>query len=311
MKNNTVVMACDERYFWGAFLLAASMRMNHMDEPVLIYQTGFTTLMRKMLAGLQDITIVDAPASGRNMTCRKADAMLLATTDYISWIDCDAFFVGNCSGALLTPDINSIRIRVRTVAENAAVFNASGLYAPEDFNGAIPRKVLDVWRKDVNESSVPHLKRCVSACAFSMHRSRRDFLERWREQMLRVLPRVNTGVTANERTAYYQLDESVLNSLLCFMDNSPRPADFLLDQDETQMYWHMANIPKPWQWWGKFSLVHYNQIMRIVAWAGENKLILCRLPFALNSKYQWLHRHLTFWCTFLRIKNKVKHVLVR
>ncbi|MEG2075245.1 MAG: hypothetical protein RRY34_01990, partial [Victivallaceae bacterium] len=311
MKNNTVVMACDNKYFWGTFILAASMRMNAMDEPILIYQNGFTPEMREALSKLGDLEIIDAPNSGRNMTCRKADAMLLAKTDYISWIDCDAFFVGNCSKELFNPNPDSISIRVRSVAENAGIYNNSGLYAPEDFNGAIPHRVLEVWRQDVNERSTPRLECCASACAFSLHKKHRAFLERWREQMMKVLPDSNTGVTANDRSAYYQLDESVLNSLLCFMENAPQTVEFSLDKNAEHMYWHLVRTPKPWLWWDKFSLVYYKDIMNILEWAEKNGHISIKLPFALNRKYEWFHRHLTIWCKVMRIKNKIKHVLVR
>ena len=302
-------MACDHKYFWGTFILTASMRMNGMDEPVLIYQTGFTNEMREALKKLGDVEFYDAPNSKLNMTCRKPDAMLAAKNEYIAWIDCDAYFVGNCSSLLHSPEPDTITIRQRTIAENIAIFNNMRLYGPEDSNGSIPQKVLDVWRRDVNESQTPHLNKCVSACAFTIHSSQRHFLELWREQMLKVLPGKDTGVTANVMSAYYQLDESVLNSLLCFMENPPQMSPFMLDQDGKTMYWHMVNTPKPWQWWSRYSLMYYRDIMKIIAWAEENGLLPDKLPFALNRKYEWFHKHLTSWCLAIRIRRKIKHVL--
>ncbi len=308
MKNNTVVAACGGNYFWGALLLASSMRRNGMDEPLLVFQNGFTPVMRANLERLGDVRVVEAPFSKRNMTCRKPEAMLLAQTEYITWADCDGFFVGNCSDKLTLPDPEAIHVRLRNMADNRKVFENAKLYAPGDERGPVPARILGQWQKDVGERSVPALSSCVTACFVGLHSKRRDFLERWRDQMAKVLPDENVGVTGVERNAYYQLDESVLNSLLFFMENAPKPGEFQLNKDIQHCYRHLIGIPKPWQCWSPPTLRLYQEIMDTVAWTVEHIGIDLPLPFAWKRQYAFWHRSLSFYAYSYRVRTKLRRM---
>ncbi len=291
MKQNTVILACNQQYFWGAFLLIASMRFNAMDEPVLIFQNDFSEEMRKTLLRFGDVRMIDAPPSPLNMTCRKPEAMLYADTDYLTWVDCDGFFVGNCSDLLTSPDPDKVHARLRSKKDNEEAFRSAGLYSPQDIPGTIPEQVLEGWKKDVRDLPDPKLKTCVSACFLGFHRSHRDFLRLWQEQMNRVLPHADVGVVNHHSFAYYQMDESVLNSLLCFSSIAPEVTDvFQMDKDPRRIYHHLVGRPKPWEMWTGSTRSSYPEIMRIIHWSIEQKFLGSPLPFALNPNFRMIHR---------------------
>ena len=141
-----------------------------------------------------DVTVHEASPSSRSLTCRKPGALLLAETDYATWVDCDGFFSGNCSALLTPPDQDHIRIRRRSLRENLNVYPDAG--------GRIPDDVLDVWRRDVGERAEARLDTCCSACFMSVPGKHRKFLERWRDQMARVLPDGDVGVVDHRTAAY-------------------------------------------------------------------------------------------------------------
>ncbi|MBR6058111.1 MAG: hypothetical protein IKP58_08100 [Victivallales bacterium] len=306
MKNNTVVVACDKNYFWGTFLLVASMRKFGMDEPVLVFQSNFSQEMKDCLSRFGDIRFVDAPPSVRNMAARKGEAMLCATTDYITWVDCDGFFYGNCSDLLIEQNPDTIHARLRSPEEMMQPSSNKQFHTVDDIPETIPKHVLETWKKDVGDLSEPAIKTTITSCFFSLHKKHRDFIERWQEQMNRVLPDKNSEVTWNESIPYYQFDESVLNSLLCFMRNAPVVAPvFKLDKDRNHIFHHMVLHPKPWQWWNPSSLRAYDRIMEIIRWAIENGYATLPLPLAFNPQYSWLHRHTGWWSYIMRAKKKL------
>ena len=179
--SNTVVAASDMNYFWGVFLMIASMRCYGMREPVIVLGTGYTPEAGRLLSQFGDVTVHEASPSSRSLTCRKPEALLLAETDYATWVDCDGFFSGNCSALLTPPDQDHIRIRRRSLRENLNVYPDAG--------GRIPDDVLDVWRRDVGERAEARLDTCCSACFMSVPGKHRKFLERWRDQMPRRISR--------------------------------------------------------------------------------------------------------------------------
>ncbi|MGE4302336.1 MAG: hypothetical protein AB7F40_12135 [Victivallaceae bacterium] len=309
MSNNTIVVACNANYFWGAFLFVASLRKCGMEEPVLVFQTGFTPKDKAALEKLGGVKFVSAGESKKNMTCRKPEAMLHADTEYITWCDCDAFFEGNCSEWLAPAEPGGIHVRLRSEADNGATFSRAGLYAPGEKPGPIPKVMLDTWRRDVGELEESRLPACVSACFLSVHRSRRFFLERWRDQMAKVLPDADHGVVDAATRAYFQLDESVLNSLLCFMKDAPEVGQFMLDRVPGRRFVHFVTYPKPWQWWSPASLRAHDRVMELVRWCRERGLIDRPLPFPLNPRYARLHRPLARLAILWRIRRKLSGIM--
>ena len=124
--------------------------------------------------------------------------------------------------------------------------------------------------------------------------------------MDRVLPNKNTGVVFNDSVPYFQLDESVLNSLLFFMKNAPvATPNFKLDKDPSHFFYHMVLYPKPWQWWNPSSLRYYDRIMEIIQWSIDKGYATLPLPLAFNPNYSWLHRHTGWWSYAMRAKRKI------
>ena len=154
MTGNTIATVGNIHYLWGIFLLICSLRKNGMHEPVVVGTRGFTPDAEEVLTQLGGVTIVPLHNIQRSLTCCKPQVMLQAQTDYITWVDSDGYFTGNCSEQLIPLREDEIHIRMRSAAENRRVFRGhSG-------NGdAIPREILEVWRRDVGSTDPQRLPR--------------------------------------------------------------------------------------------------------------------------------------------------------
>lgn len=277
--TNTVVVAMDHHYVWGAYMMIASLRYNRMPEPVIVLGFALTAQDRQALEALGNVRVVNSEPSRRNLTCSKPDAMVLADTDYISWVDCDSFFIGNCSDRLLWPDPDLIHIRQRQEFENAEVFRHLG------GRGPTPAVILDSWRRDVGERESPRLNTCCSACFLSLHRQHLPFLRHWSKQIAKVLPEDRVGVVDRRSFAYFQTDESVLNSLLCFAHEAPAVSpSYKLDKDPSALFVHFISRPKPWECWTPRAFRYFRQYVAVLDWARALNLPLPEgLPLALRS----------------------------
>lgn len=303
MNNNTIVMSSDNNYVWGVWLLIASMRMNSMPEPVIVLADNYTPESIECLEQFGDVKIVQRDESfKRNLTFSKPDAMLLADTEYITWVDCDALFYGNCS-KYLTPEPGYIHVRRRAYPENALGY--AKFYTENDKRGPIPELVLDTWRKDVGENEEPAFDTCVSACYISIPNAYRFILERWREQIAKVMPEDNVGIVDKRSMAYFQTDESVLNSVLCFCKGAPKIVpEYKLDKDSEAFFIHFNYQPKPWHLWNDYTIKHYDKTVKVVEWALANKYKTPGpVPFSLNRKYFFLsHLMAPFTRNYYRVK---------
>ena len=291
MKNNTVATAGDINYLWGLFMLIASMRKSGMDEPVLVGAYKFTPEAEEILKQLGDVTIYTLKDIDHSLTCYKPLVMLQAQTEYITWADSDGYFVGNCSKRLppLTPD--EIHVRMRSPEENPGAFR--GYEYGEDGRG-IPKEILNAWKADIAGNDEPRNPRSCSACCLSVHRNARPFLQKWHDQMMKVLPAGNVGVVDRSLKYYHQLDESVLNSVLNFWPQAPRISDtYRLDKDRGELFVHFVGIPKPWIGWIPYSFRHFDTYTAVAAWAVEQGFKLPGpLPYSLKASNKTLCRML-------------------
>lgn len=303
MRNNTVVMSSDSNYVWGVWLLIASMRMNVMDEPVLVLAENYSAADIACLEQFGEVRIVQRDADfKRNLTYSKPDAMLLADNDFITWVDCDALFYGNCS-SLLPPEPGYIHIRRRGYAENARGF--AKFYASGEQPGPIPAAVLDIWRHDVGENSEAAFDTCCSACFIAIAREHRFILEKWRTQIAEVMPEDNVGVVDKRSKAYFQTDESVLNSLLCFSAGAPKVTlEYKLDKNPETFFIHFNYQPKPWQLWNDYTIRHYDRTLAVLEWALEQKYETPgAVPFSLRRKYHLVSKLLApFTRNYCRVR---------
>ena len=306
MKNNTVVTAGDINFLWGIFLLIASMRKAGMDEPVLVGAYNFTPEAEDVLTQLGDVTIFTLKDIDHSLTCYKPLVMQQTETEYITWIDGDGFFIGNCSKRLppLSPD--EIHIRMRQPEENSQAFR--GYEYGEDAR-SIPKAVLDAWKADVGSDSEPRIPRNCVACSFSIHRSATPFLRKWHEQMMKVLPAGNVGVVDHTLKYYHMLDESVLNSVLCFYSGAPRVSDsYRLDKDPNELFGHFGGAPKPWIGWAPHSFKHFDKYTAVADWAvGQGYKLPGPLPFSLDPKHKTMCRLLQHPVYFnMKLKRRLK-----
>lgn len=298
MKNNTIVTTADNKYTWGVFLLIASMRKNGMDEPVIIYAKNFAEHSKKVVSQFPDVTIVDVGDVKRSLTCCKPDAMLLADTDYVTWVDGDAFFENNCSGVLTPRNESDIMIRKRleteALAAKLSVRKSDGKVSIADF-------MLDVWKTDVGELDTPRLNTCCSACIISLSKKYKFFLQRWKDFMEEYLHTGDVGVVDHRNPAYFQTDESAINALLCFMRDAPNvQKDFFLNRKNT-LFRHFVGKPKPWVGWPKSSLRDVDAYLDVVDYVLDLKLDLpTPLPFSLNRKNK---KYFGIMSKFARIQN--------
>ncbi len=296
MKNNTVVTAGDRNYLWGVYLLIASMRKNGMDEPVVVLGVDYGPDVEKLLKQFGDVKVFSIPRPARSLACHKPDAMLLAETEFITWVDCDAFFLGNNSANLppLSPD--EIHIRMRGEAENAMAF-AEHRFGED--GKTIPAPVLEEWRQDIGSNSAPATPRACSDCLLSVHRSHLLLIKKWQEQMHQILPEKNIGVVDRTLLYYHQLDESVLNSLLCLWPGAPRVSkEYRLDKKKDELYIHFVCHPKPWAGWTTSSFRHFDRYLDVVAFCEEQGFDLPGpLPFSLQRKNKTACRVLRHFIT--------------
>jgi len=75
---------------------------------------------------------------------------------------------------------------------------------------------------------------------------------------------------------YFQTDESVLGSLLCFDPDAPKVVENYKANgsvDKSRYFAHFAYNPKPWQMWNSYSLKWYNVVMPVVDWLVERGVV--------------------------------------
>ena len=306
MKNNTVVTVGDINYLWGLFMLIASMRKSGMDEPVLVGAHKFTPEAEDILKQLGDVTIFTLKDIDHSLTCYKPLVMLQAQTEYITWVDSDGYFVGNCSKRLPPLSPEEIHARMRSPEENPGAFR--NFEYGED-GRSIPKAILDVWKADIGGNPEPRTHRSCSACCLSVHQSARPFLEKWHSQMMTVLPAGNKGVEDRSLKYYHQLDESVLNSILSFWPQAPRVSDmYRLDKDPNELFVHFVGIPKPWIGWTPNSFRHFDTYTAVADWAVKQGFKLPGpLPYSLDPAHKSMCRLLLHPVNLsTRIKRRLK-----
>ncbi|OQC16123.1 MAG: hypothetical protein BWX73_00965 [Lentisphaerae bacterium ADurb.Bin082] len=290
MPKNTVVTACDRNYAWGVWLLAVSMRQHGMTEPLLVGTYDWPQEWLDDIQRIPGVNTIPLPTEDKRcVTCSKPIIMLAAETEFMTWVDCDGIFVGNCSARIIGEE-GSLYLRPRVPSEVRELYHRER--KPGDPPETIPPGILSIWQRDVGERQDSARQTSCSAALISAHRSQRPFLEKWRQQILKVLP-TDVGVVNHDSLAYFQTDESVLNSLLCFAADAPPVTEkYRADKLDTGEYYiHFAYNPKPWQMWTKYALRFYAQTLDTVEYGVEaNWLPQAKLPYTLQRRYQGLCR---------------------
>ena len=286
MENGTdctVVTAGDNAFAWGTYLLVASMRMNGMKHPVVAGARGWAEGMTRRVAALGGVTVRELEKDRRCVTCQKPMLMDLdeITTRRVCWADSDAIFIGDCSEWLECGSPDEIVVRKYDPP-------------PADFT----RENLETWRRDVERVCGRALPESRYGTRFNapfivIDRSRRDFLARWRRQIESVLPQ-DVEIIMGKGTAYFQTDESVLGSLLCFDPGAPAATDdYKADgrADRSRYFAHFAYNPKPWQMWNRYSMRWRDDVMKVAGWlVSEGYAKPSELPLPLRRAFWPLAR---------------------
>ena len=309
MKNNTIVAASDMNFRWGVWLLIASIRKAGMDEPILIGTFNWTDEWIEDICKFPDVKTVPLPGGDkRSVTCQKPEIMLKADSEFITWVDCDGIFTGNCSDRLGAAE-NEIYIRSRTPSEMVGLYRKER--SPGDNVEEIPPAILNIWRHDVGGLNEPRRKRSCSAGIIGIHHSRLDFLRKWKEQMINVLP-MNVGVVSKGNIGYFQTDDSVLNSLLLFAADAPViTANYRADNLAEPHYIHFAFNPKPWLMWNPTAMPHYSRVQEVTEWgAAAGFLPREPRPYTLNRRWKWLSAALAPLAPNIHRAKKLKRKLM-
>ena len=276
--RTTIVTAGDRAFAWGVLLLVASMRRNGMMHPVVVGTTGWTSEMKQRVLALGGVTIRELEPSRMCVTCQKPMLMCCddVKTDWVCWADADGMFIGDCSEWLTGDSPDEIIVRKYEPV-------------PPDFT----KENLDIWRKDIEH----HLGGALTESRYNTrfnapfiisHRRNIPFLQRWQAQIKNVLP-PDVEIIMKKGSAYFQTDESVLGSLLCFDPEAPLVANSYKangSADKNRYYAHFAYNPKPWQMWNQRSMIWHDDIMQVVDWLLKEKIVASSdLPLPLRRNW--------------------------
>ena len=277
--GSTVVTAGDSAFAWGTLLLVASMRRNGMGQPVVAGAMEWTERQKDRLRALGGVVVLDLPRDRRCVTCQKPILMAheAVGTDWVCWADSDAVFVGDCSEWLRSGNEDEMAVR---------------MYAPppDDFTPA----TLETWRRDVERFcgralGKPRYATRANAPFIALHRKWTPFLERWNRQIEKVLP-PDVEIVMRRGTPYFQTDESVLGSLLCFDPDAPRvAARYMADgrADPNRYFAHLAFNPKPWRMWNRRTLRWSAEVLEGAEWL-VSRGVVARGDLPLSLRRRWL-----------------------
>ena len=260
-----VVTAGDGAYAWGALMLAASMRRNGMPHPVVAGAMGWNDIQKSRIRALGGVEISEIGATKQCLACHKPRIMGCdeVETPWVCWVDADGLFVGDCSEWLKGDDEDEMRIKRCDPP-------------PPDFTPG----TLATWRRDVERFRGRALEESryqtrVQSGVILLNRKWKRFLQAWDEQINNVLP-PDVQILMEKGSAYYQTDESVLASLLCFDLDAPRVSEqykFDGKVDPKRYYLHFGYNPKPWQMWNTYAMRFREEAFRTAEWLVENGIV--------------------------------------
>ena len=301
-EENTIVTIGDVNYLWGLFMLIASARKAGMKERFIVGAKKFRPEDERVLTQLGGVEVLPLDGMKRSLTCLKAYTMLKVQTPYATWADSDAFFTGNVSDRLVPASPEEIHFRLRSPEEMPAAFK--GHMFGED-GRSIPRAVLEVWRRDIEEVAgeareAPRYTTSGSAsfCSLSIGRYRR-FLEIWHDLQMKVLPERDVGVVDRSLLYYHQLDESTLNACLNFVRDAPRVQQtYRMNKERDRLFVHFIAQPKPWTGWTARAFRFFDEYVAVCDWAREQGFTLPGpVPACLKASNKRMLKALIPWTT--------------
>ena len=303
-RSTTVVTAGDHAYAWGALMLVASMRRNGMQHPVVVWAMEWDEDQKRRIRALGNVVVQDIAKTRQCLACQKPRIMGCdaVKTDWVCWVDADGLFVGDCSEWLSGDDEDEMRIKRCNPP-------------PPDFTP----ETLSTWQRDVrrfcgNALGESRYATRVQSGVILLHRKWRPFLGRWDAQINNVLP-PDVEILMKKGSAYYQTDESVLGSLLCFGLDAPKVSEqykFDGKVDRSRYYLHFGYNPKPWQMWNTWAMRFREEAYRTVEWLVEKGVVKkSEVPLPLRRGWWPLYRCLAPAAPWVWRAMKLKRRLFR
>lgn len=308
--RSACVAISDSNFFIAVFALILSIKYYGVRTRTHILSCGMTEREKALLKQFDGTEVIEAdPSNPRGPACRKGEAILAAaaidpTVDYISLLDGDCVVTGDISD-YLTPAGETIFARLKTPDEDGGVFRTR--YEPGETFGTIPRRVLKQWREDVGERQESAIRNTACGGNLTVHRKVLPFVERWQQQINRVLPEDMRGAHHFASLAYSQVDESVLNSLLAFAEDAPVCQAAMFNLDPSAYLAHLGpNHPKPWVLWRPDKLRYYPIVAKCFTWAREQGYELPKVPWTFKSVHRpWVYLSSHAYGTAQKIKHAV------
>lgn len=284
MSDTTIVTACNRKFLWGAFLLAASLRRCGVRQRLQVLARGFTDDDVALLEQFEGVKVLVSDGTSAFAQADKPRALFSCEdTEYITWIDADCIVNGDVSDLLLPVTPRTISIRFRATAENRLRFPATSK------RGEIPEAVQAVWRADAGGGSHCRIETTCATNAFTIHRDHLPFIAAWDQLNSRIA--ANYGPNFPEAYRHSSgkglSDELVLNALFAFADDAPPVSEYRLDQDPQTYLMHFGLTPKPWQGWTRESLRFYDETMAILRYCADNGY---RLPQPVPRHFRFQNK---------------------
>jgi hypothetical protein len=282
------VTITDSNFFIAVFTLLLSMQFHKVRAKTHVLSVNLTDKEKHFLRQFPGTEVVEATRDNpRGPACRKGEAMVAAAAispeaTHITLLDGDTLATGDITD-YLCPEGETLFARWKTPEEDGQIF--ARRYLPGEPFGTIPAHILKIWQQDVNERETPAIENTVCGGNLTVHRSVLPFIHRWQTQMDGVLPASTQGAHDFASEAYFQVDESVLNSLLAFAHDAPRVLPAKLNIDPRAYVAHLGpNNPKPWVLWRPEKLRYYPQVATFFAWAKQQGYAMPEIPWTFQRR---------------------------
>lgn len=287
-KIPVAVTITDSNFFIAVFTLLLSLQFHKVKTKAHVLSVNLGEKEKRLLRQFPGTEVIEATRDNpRGPACRKGEAILAAAqitpeATHITLLDGDTLATGDITEHLC-PDGETLFARWKTPEEDGQIF--ASRYEPDDATGTIPRHILQIWQQDVNERSTPMIQNTVCGGNLTVHRKVLGFINRWQDQMDKVLPASTMGAHDFASKAYFQVDESVLNSLLAFAHDAPSVMPAKLNIDARAYVAHLGpNNPKPWVLWRPEKLLYYPQVASFFAWAKSQGYELPAVPWTFQQR---------------------------
>lgn len=275
-------------FFIAVFTLLLSLQFHKVRAKAHVLSVGLGEREKRLLMQFPGTEVIEATRDNpRGPACRKGEAIIAAgqitpEATHITLLDGDTLATGDITD-YLCPEGETLFARWKTPEEDGQIFATR--YGACEQVGTIPREILLAWQKDVGERETPGIQNTVCGGNLTVHRNTLGFIDRWQSQMDKVLPASTMGAHDFASKAYFQVDESVLNSLLAFAHDAPAVLPAKLNIDPKAYVAHLGpNSPKPWVLWRPEKLRYYPQVAAFFAWAKQQGYELPKVPWTFEKR---------------------------